>query len=322
MQRLTITPKEPTTKGKQRTPVKTRVFSAIKLAHICADPLWDGAANSNETIRPAYIALAGTPMSLRPFVANMRTGSTADLEGTKKSYGRDKPVRFELLRSARYVYSGRRYTLPDGTEGNVITATLPDIMTLDTGMIDPQTCSFLAVPPRWWVEREQLRLRADRSRCMQILTHAEVLGLLSNSGRFLPQGVALTADMLLDLAPIAVYTMAYIDRRTRRPLITSVEFALQLYLGGLRTGILSLSSTEDSRREHKSYRPSKAPTSKADSWLWARHSWADSFIEVDTHEIGLMPGVVAKTTHDLLDQLLIAEVQRFTKLQRIWQRAA
>ncbi len=307
---LTIAPKADDTEArskKRAAPAKSRSFSAIKLAHVCAGMLWEGGEVKSDTIRPVWMLLTGTDTELRPFLANFRMGRQAALATNESHHSRKKPVRFELLKSAGYSFSSRRIASPDGTTSEVVTATLDEVLALDPGMVDPAGCCFLALPPAWWVVEQRARLRADRVRCEQIVTHARALALHRVDGPLLPKGVAFTPDELLDLAPIAAYVLAYIDRRTRRPLLMGLDFAVQLYLAGLRDGVLSFSATAESARN--SYR---TPTSKTDRWLWARHQWAESFVEEDTGSVGLLPGVVGWTTHEQLDRLLAAEVLRYT----------
>jgi len=319
---LTIAPKEhetaASTSKKRNSPTKSRSFSALKLAHICAGMLWDGGETKSDTIRPVWMLLTGTDTELRPFLANFRSGRPATLATNEPHYSRKKPLRFELLKTAGYSFSSRRMALPDGTTSEVVTAAMDDLLILDPGMVDPAGCFFLALPPAWWVVEQRARLRADTARCEQIIAHAHALALHHANGPLLPKRVAFSADELLDLAPIAAYVLAYLDRRTRRPLLTGMDFAVQLYLAGLRDGVLSLSATNESSRYHYD----RQATSKTDRWLWARHSWAASFTEADTETVGLLPGVAARATHEQLDQLLIAEVQRYTAAQERQQRAA
>jgi hypothetical protein len=309
---LTIAPKEHETatslSKKRGTPAKSRSFSAVKLAHVCAGMLWEGGEAKTDTIRPVWMLLTGTDTELRPFLANFRSGRQAVLSTSEPHYSRKKPVRFELLRSAGYTFSSRRMALPDGMTSEVVTAAMDDLLALDPGMVDPAGCFFLALPPAWWVVEQRARLRADTARCEQIITHAHALSLHRADGPLLPKGVAFTSDELLNLAPIAAYVLAYIDRRTRRPLLMGLDFAVQLYLAGLRDGVLSLSATNESSRYHYD----RQATSKTDRWLWARHRWASSFIEEDTESVGLLPGVAAWTTHEQLDRLLATEVLRYT----------
>jgi len=319
---LTIAPKEhqtaASTSKKRNAPTKSRSFSAVKLAHVCAGMLWDGGETKSDTIRPIWMLLTGTDTELRPFLANFRLGRSATLATNEPHYSRKKPVRFELLKTAGYSFSSRRMTLPDGTTSEVVTAAMDELLILDPGMIDPAGCRFLALPPLWWVAEQRARLRADRVRCAQLVAHAQALALHRPDGPLLPRGVAFSADELIDLAPIAAYVLAYIDRRTRRPLLMGLDFAVQVYLAGLRDGVLSLSATNESSRYHYD-RPA---TSNTDRWLWARHRWAASFTEADTESVGLLPGVAARANHEHLDQLLIAEVQRYTAAQERQQRAA
>src|SRR6266545_3442044 len=117
-------------------------------------------------------------------------GKVAELyDPNRRSYDRSKPTRYELLRSAGYTYTSRRCVLDNDQVGEIVVASQDDLLVLDPGLIDPDGCSFLALPPAWWVERERAAIRADYNRCTQIAAHARALGLTTEGGPFLPSQV-------------------------------------------------------------------------------------------------------------------------------------
>lgn len=309
MKILTITHERPANPGRRRRqqPPKTRSFQAVKLAHVCAGMLWEGGETQDAPIRPVWMALAATDTQLRPFLANMRLGKPAELYDPRRSqFSRDKPTRFELLRSAGYSFTSSTMGLPDGNIGEVVTAALDSIMVLDPGLLDPETVSFLALPPRWWVETEQAAFRSDTAAVHAVVDHIKALKLDQPGSPILPQPASFDVETLLDLVPVAAYVLAYIDRRTRRPLFMTPAFALQLYVAGLAFGVLSLSN-KGTENYHE-------PQISGDDWRFARHRWAKTFKEEDTSVTGLMPGIACKTSHDQLDRLLASEVKRYANL--------
>ena len=312
MQMLTIEPgKEP--ESTHRIAAKTRQFSAVKLAHVCAGMLWSASGTADGPIRPVWMALAGGETELRPFVANMRKGRPAILHDPhRSSYSRGKPTRFELLRSAGYTYTTRRIVLPDDSNGEIVIASLDDLLGIDPGLIAPEGIRFLALPPRWWVDQERDTLRMDRAMGSEIVQHMHRL-----TPHLYTIGIdarLLTPDALLALVPIAVYIRSYVDRRTRRPMFMTPAFALQLYFAGLASGVFSLASSPASRAKYKD--------NPSDLWHFARHTWAASFIEEETAAVGLLPGVAGYASHAAVDQLLATEAARYVAIQERARMAA
>jgi hypothetical protein len=182
---LTIPPKPAPDSGQ-----KTRSFSAGLVAYVTADQLWDGGEAQTDTIRPIWLQVVGTPGALHPFVMNLKAGRSADMTRTSaSSSARSKPERIELLRSGGYHWHWQRTD-----HGAVVTAYLPELVVLDPGMIDPDTCAFVCLTPRWWVAR-----------------HGE------------------QAE--------AVRFVAYLRRRTRRPIFPDAQFARFLLERALAAGV-------------------------------------------------------------------------------------
>src|SRR5689334_787467 len=96
-------PKNPSRRRGGFREIKTRSFSAVKLAHVCAGMLWDGGQTEDAPIRTVWIAFASSDTEMRPFLANIKSGKVAELyDPNRRSYDRSKPTRYELLRSAGY----------------------------------------------------------------------------------------------------------------------------------------------------------------------------------------------------------------------------
>lgn len=203
MEELTIE----VTKGK-----KTRSFKAMLLAHVEADALWSGGLTDTETIRPVWMILAGTDNELRPFVANLQTGRKA--ERLKGTHWKKVDSRFETLKSAGYQFSWQRTS-----HGSAVTVFLPDLFRLDPGMVDPKGASFVLLPAKSWLQQPRDPL---------VLEHLTRTGGCTES---------LEIPWVLGLAPIFV---AYLDRRTRCPIIADPRFFAQILHAALSQGLASL----------------------------------------------------------------------------------
>ena len=58
---------------------KTRSFTAVLLAFVTADLLWEGGQASANEKRPVYLAIAQTDTAMRPFLANLLAGEKAEI---------------------------------------------------------------------------------------------------------------------------------------------------------------------------------------------------------------------------------------------------
>lgn len=287
MELLRIEPRTDTTAT--HTGIKTRTFRAVKLAHVTADMLWQGA--SGDTIRPVWIAFGGTPTALNPFVANLRNGKRAEVVPERQSYRCNKPTRYELLRSAGYAYT--HYRVAD--DSIAVVAAMDSVLTLDPGLVTERV-QFLALPPRWWVEQQHAQFHADAESMRDFAAYCRRLPA-QRTDLQLPSSLSLRVEDLLPLVPIAVYVRSYLDRRTRRPTFMTAAFAVQLYLAGLATGVFSLSR-----------RFVNHPI-----WEFGTHAGM-KFLEEGTEEVGLLPGVVCTASHDAIDALLAREAARYSLL--------
>ncbi len=299
MKTLTISLDTEQAARRRRYQSKGRCFRALKLAHVTCDALWEGSGNG-DTIRPVYIQLAGLETELRPVVANLRGGRKAEIEGEGS---RSNPPKLELMKSAGYSWSWQRGLDEQGA--CAVTAWIDGLCTMDPGMVDPAGCSFLCLTPRWWAERETARTQQDEPLAGAILAHWDKLQMIAEVSKrvFPPTFNFKPAEEVLALVPQAARFAAYLDRRTRRPLVTRPEFFLQLYLAALSRGVASLSSPAD----RYSYSRNEGPLA------WAQH--VPTFVEVDTAEVGLLPGVACDVKHAELETFLAEQVALFFKLQ-------
>jgi hypothetical protein len=110
---------------------------------------------------------------------------------------------------------------------------------------------------------------------------------------------------VLERVPQAVYFAGMLDRRTQKPLPDSLQFALQLYFYALREGIATLS-----------LRPASLTAPDRAGWDWARHQAAggkaeQSYLEVDTDQVGLLPGVAVDVSQTRLSEFLARQVKLY-----------
>lgn len=267
MQRITI--EVPHTIKKN----KTRRFSASLLGYITADLLWEGGKAKTDDHRPVYLAVAGPPTTLNPFLANLKSGRKAILD--IDSYGRGKE-KIHCLKSTSY-----ETTMTAIGSDAVATMLLPEVFAVEPGMIDPDVCQFLSVPPQWWVDEQLAALTQDREMVSSILSHAAALGLMSDGQqRPIPIPRPQTDEEILSLVPLATHFALCLDRRTRLPIIIDPRFFLQLYVSALDIGFSSV------------------PGNTGYGKFWGKQAWADGFKMVGTEALGFAPGVMFTASHE------------------------
>jgi hypothetical protein len=209
----------------------------------------------------------------------------------------------------------------------LVTIYQPELFRLDPGMIDSQECCFVMLPPVWWVGQQLVRLYADETLCTRLLAHANLIGIAdwasstsisSGNGSNRGQGQSehqqsFEAKEILSQVPQAAYFAALLDRRTPKPMPDNLEFYLQVYFYALKEGIATMSL-----RSQLDYSYVRATT--PDKWFWARHratnmglpqhkELAASYLEYDTEQVGLCPGVAVKVSQTRLDEFLAEQVQ-------------
>lgn len=282
MQALVIHPKNPDGKG--------RSFQALCLATVEADALWPGGLTQTDDVRPVWAAFAGTENELRPFMANLILGRKAEYI-SQTGYHRRKTKGVELLKTAGYQQAWQRET-----EGCIATAFLPDLFRLDPGMVDPEGASFVVLPTREWFAKQTIDVNPIVEYGVAL---SKVYGYPVNEGQ------------LITLAPIAYLFCAYLDRRTRCPLLADGRFYLQVLLACLDRGLASWSVDED--KTYYSYYQNRSK--------FGQHS-RFGFREYNTEALGLLPGLAFQASHDTLEALLAEEVSKFFGLTSLTQRAS
>ncbi len=192
------------------------------------------------------------------------------------SNSRSKETRMELLKSAGYQVTYQREA-----EGTIATAFLPDLFQLDPGMVDVDGVKFILLPSREWVSQQVL----------------DVAPLVKHAARLNP---LVNADTLAYLAPVSFLFATYLDRRTRCPLLADGRFYLQLLLACLTEGLASFSCERGGYYRERLFGVNPA----------------FQFVEKDTGSVGLLPGIVFKSSHSAIEAVLAEQVSVFFKMTR------
>lgn len=251
---------------------KTHGFRAQLLAYAEADGLWDAGSAGNKVTRPVWMVLGCSEHEAAPFVANLQMGRAADVV-PEHSWSSKTPERFEIQRSARFVY--RKEVLPAGV---VVKVFHPELFRRDPGMVDTQEASFLLLPDRAWCEAQSL----------------DVTGALAHVRR---AGFLWPVAALRELLPIAPLFLAYLNRRTRCPLIPDAAFALQVLVGALANGMASRAGTENRHAEEVPW------TRGAFGYREHRVTWVNA-----------LPGVAFKAKQTDLEPFLADMIDRYLAL--------
>jgi len=173
----------------------------------------------SEAQRPTWAAFACEEGALRPILANILGGLRIERGGYSGSSS------LEFPRSFGYVSRAQR--LGDGVA--VATVYIPSFFTLDPGLVDARNdVAFVALPDAGWSERSLLTPTDCRRAAEDVLS----AGLPSDAPMWLPR----TVEGLAQLVPLAVLVAAYLDRRTRCPLMDTPGFSLLLAIHLLSSG--------------------------------------------------------------------------------------
>lgn len=250
---------------------KGRTFRAISLAYIEADRFWTGGASAGDTVRPIWAMFGGSDNELRAFCANLLTGRKATFPSRDGGWSRGKQDRMEFLRSAGYATIWQRET-----EGSLLTIYLPELVTLDPGLVDPEMLSFVMLPSQAWCAQQNVDSRAIQQHLVKC-------------------GYKMTAEEATSWAPLAYLFATYVDRRTRCPLVADGRFYAQLLFACLRDGLATFAArNERTFGVHERFQ----------------------YYETNTQDVGLMPGLAFLATHETFETLLAQEVTQFLKLQK------
>lgn len=156
---------------------------------------------------------AGSDAELRSFITNLRLGRKAERQGNHRGSDED---RLEFLKSVGYQITWQREL-----EGAIATLFHPDLFRLDPGMVDPAGIQFVLLVPKDWSDAQAVVVRPA-------VDHVRALA------------PAVDPSLLEGLVPTAYLFAAYLDRRTRCPLVADGRFYLQLLVAALDQGLASL----------------------------------------------------------------------------------
>jgi len=254
---------EPKAEGKGRT------FRAVLLATVVADPLWSGGNTDTPNLRPVWAMFGGSDNELRAFMANLTSGKKA-LFSNNHHYRRKEDC-LEILKSAKYQVTWQREP-----EGSLTTIFLPDLFQIDPGMVDPKGIQFILLPTQEWYTSQNIETQP-------LIKHIAQC-------RF-----KLTPQQVIEWAPLAYLFAAYLDRRTRCPLVADGKFYMQLMLSCLNNGLASFST--DSHAYYREEQFGVHPSSH--------------YHETDTIEVGLVPGLAFNSDHSTFESLLAKEVSTY-----------
>ncbi len=262
MQDLIIQPQE----GK-----KGRSFRATCVAAVTADALFPEGGGA--TIRPVWAMFAGSDAELRPFAANLKLGRKAERD--TQSYNRrgGDAERYEFLKSVGYNMAWQREP-----EGSLVTLYHPGLFRLDPGMVDPQGLNFVTLVPKEWAAHQKVDVQLP-------VEHVLRMGKSP-----------ITVKALEALVPTAYLYAAYLDRRTRCPLIADGRFYLQILIAGLAQGLTSLPGVDF-----------RWPSPKED---WGYHK-THGFVAYGLEHVGVLHALSTKSNHVSFETFLAEQVSLF-----------
>jgi hypothetical protein len=177
--------------------------------------------------------------------------------GKKAECGYRGREKYEVLKSAGYQCAWQRTP-----KGAIVTLWAPDLFNLDPGMVDPKGVGFLLSPSRDWFRSSNVDVPA-----------------------------CVPEDRVSDVRALASLFIAFLDRRTRCPLIPDPRFYVQVLANALDQGLASFST--DNRHLWQK--------------LWGENS--SGFEEYNTDAVGFARGVQFNASHETLETFLAEQVQ-------------
>lgn len=252
---------------------KTRSFKStclgvIEAAHLC------GFTSSDNEMKPIWAMFVGSENEIKPFIVNLLLGNKAIVDNGSYSRKRERIV---CPKSAGY-----KVTWQKEEEASIATVFLPEYFLLDPGMVEPDFIKFVVMPHIEWCNNQKIDTKP-------IIDHISTLLPISPSGFF-------SEENLIQLVPIAFLFCAYLDRRTRCPLITDGRFYLQLLIACLTEGLAFL------------------PKDNTKYYGYGSKDYAISYSSLEgppLETLGLAGGISFSSDHIQLETLLAKEVDIF-----------
>lgn len=235
---------------------KGRSFSSILLASVVCDSLWSNSSPSN-IVRPIYLSIAGSDNELRPFVANLKVGSKIYISNR---YGNQERFKLEIMRSVDYQFSWQKIK-----DFSVVTIFQPELFKIDPGIVENDKISFCILP----------------TNDMLVEPNPDIIYYLTSKGYNEKDSI-----FAAKIAPIFI---AYLDRRTRCPLILDERFYPLLFLKCLNNDvpIVGRKTSNNMGYSRKAY------------------------IEYGLDNVNLNDGVVMLSSNDLFEEVLSKTVKEF-----------
>jgi hypothetical protein len=194
---------------------KGRTFEVNRIAILRADSFMETKDN---VTRPVWAMFAGSQSALRPFMANLRLGRPAGEEAWGKY--RD---RIEFLKSIPW-----SITYQKEDEGWIATISHPDLFLLDPGMVDPEGIKFILLTQKLWETDQKLDYASAEA-------HLILLGQNPEFKKYLPTSCLFAA---------------YLDRRSRCPLVLDPNFYLQLFIHAVHEGFVAMTPNSNYSHMH------------------------------------------------------------------------
>jgi hypothetical protein len=257
---------------------KGRSFSALCLATVDAD--FVSPLGNADTSRPVFAMFAGSDTELRPFMTNLRLGRRCEIGGGS---GYRSQGQLELLKSGDYQIAYQREA-----EGSVASAYLPDLFMVDPGMVDPAGIRFVLLPDKAWLEQEPddvAEANERKERLVEMAKHAR---------RFADQSWP-DQQALVELAPLAYLFVAYLDRRSRCPIVSDPRFYMQILCACLDRGLATF--------------PAKGYGGYVRDLGWGHHK--SEFVAQGVESVGLSKPIAFLSSHEDFESLLAAETTQF-----------
>lgn len=244
---------------------RARTFEAVCVGSVLANRLIEVSAGNTD--RPVWACFAGPDQQLRAFMANVRLGRRMDLVSSQYQYRKNN--RFEFLKTG-----GFQVTWQVEPEGSIATIYVDDLFRLDPGMVDPEGIRFILMPTETWLSDQDIAIEPGR-RAIQARTGKVV------DARFIR---------------LASLFCAYLDRRTRCPIVNDPVFHAQLLYACLKAGLVILPDRVDPYG-FDFERP--------------RYRHTDEFVQTGTDQIGIGPGLCFRSSHEDFETVLAGETTRY-----------
>jgi hypothetical protein len=204
-------------------------------------------------------------------------GRKAEIAGKSKQGDGE---RLEFLRSVGFLTSWQREP-----EGCLVTIYHPDLFRLDPGLVDPTGLRFVVMAPSDWSDAQQVDVASAVRHVQDLYPRVE-------------------AALLNSLVPTAYLFAAYLDRRTRCPLVADGRFYLQILVASLDQRFASMPGSSVQYHTDRS------------EWGHGRHGFdaevGEGGYRGDTLEkVGIRHAISFSASHESFETFLAEQVTQF-----------